>query len=290
VSARLEEALLFKRIPYGESSLVIQACTPSGRVHFLAKGAYRATSNYYCVLDLFDTLELEWSAQPRRELQLLRRGRVLVRRRRLSRELASYRVALAMLELADIGSQHEQPDSGLYGRLVAGLDALESGAEAQRTLVEFELGFLQTLGLAPALSACAACTREAAALDSDPGRVAFSAGAGGRLCQPCAVEARRSGRRVGTMPLSVIESAARLLGGAPDCGPESGPAADQLERVRDLVERFMAFHLTPVPRFSKAFLSAPNRNAPDRTAPDHTGPDHTGQGRAPEFELEPSSE
>ena len=67
-----DRALLLRRFPYGESSLVCHALSRThGRVHLLAKGAYRPTSRFYAALDLFDTLELEWNATPGRELAVL---------------------------------------------------------------------------------------------------------------------------------------------------------------------------------------------------------------------------
>ena len=54
-----DRALLLRRFPYGESSLVVQALTREhGRVHLIAKGVYRPSARFYAALDLFDTLEI----------------------------------------------------------------------------------------------------------------------------------------------------------------------------------------------------------------------------------------
>ena len=47
-----DHAVLLRRHPYGESSLVVHVLTREhGRVALLAKGAYRPTSRYFGVLD-----------------------------------------------------------------------------------------------------------------------------------------------------------------------------------------------------------------------------------------------
>ena len=54
-----DNALLLRRFPYGESSLVVHALTRAhGRVALLARGAYRPKSAYCGVLDLFDKHDL----------------------------------------------------------------------------------------------------------------------------------------------------------------------------------------------------------------------------------------
>lgn len=259
-----DQAILLRRTPYGESSLVAQLLTEQhGRVHVIAKGAYRPTSRFYCVLDLFDTLDVGWSHSPRRELQLLSQGDLALRRKSLRTGLDRYRAALAMVELCELAARPGAADQGLYKLLAGGLDVLAAeSCSADLVLVVFELAFLQNLGLAPALEHCAACGGPAQAVSSRGDRAAFSAGAGGRLCRNCGEEARASGRRVGTLPVAVLGHAAELsrtprtaLGGV-------GLNQDQTDRVRDFVERFMDYHLETRPRMHREFLSVSNRNAP----------------------------
>lgn len=254
-----DEALLLRRTAYGESSLVVHVLTPGhGRVHMLAKGAYRPTSRFFCVLDLFDTLELEWKTKPGRELDLLSRGDRSRRRRQLTTSSARYRSALAMLELAELAAQPGQADRPLYSALVRGLDRLEAaGEEAAETTLEparFEADYLAATGLAPALVTCASCAEPAPPLPAETRqgepRVAFSAGVGGRLCHACATQARAAGRRVGTLPLRVVEAAAMLARGETWAGDD--PTLP--ERVRDLFERFLAYHLERPPRILRATL------------------------------------
>jgi recombinational DNA repair protein (RecF pathway) len=279
----LDRALLLRRFAYGESSLVVQALTREhGRLHLIAKGAYRPTSRFYAALDLFDTLELTWSHQRGRDLQPLAGARILVRRQRIARSTAAFRAAASVLELATAAAREGQQERELQGLVEHALDALDRRHRAPVLVqVEFELAFLQNLGLAPALGHCAACGRPApvGARRGAPAvrgrrptgtRTAFSASAGGRLCRACAEEARGAGRRVGTLPLDVLDFA-RQLTEAGESGAEErvseelaegGCDAAGLERVHDFVARFLEFHLEARPKSLHGLLASANRNAP----------------------------
>lgn len=271
-----DRALLLKRFAFSESSLVVHVCTREhGRVHLLAKGAYRPTSRYFAVLDLLDTLELEWQHDPRRELSTLRAGSVEVLRRKIPSRGDLWTAAGTMLELADLASRPGHPDPELFDLFEGGLGELDSGASgAEAALAAFELGYLGVLGLAPALETCAACggaappvlvgaERRAVLVGAEP-RAAFSAGAGGRLCRRCADEARASGRRVGTLPVRTLEDARAFLGQGARAGDRL--PADRIDRVRDFAGRFLDYHLEARPRTHRTFLATPNRNASPETA------------------------
>ncbi len=269
-----DRALLLKRYPFSESSLVVHLCTREhGRVHLMAKGAYRPTSRYFAVLDFLDTLEIEWDHNPRRELSNLRAGSILQRRRAIPADPSRWFAACAMLELADLAARPAHPDPGLFDLLEAGLEGLHVGkGSADTCLIAFELRFLDSLGLAPALEACAACGGTAPPLAAPEGhdrdregpRAAFSAGAGGRLCRSCAHDARASGRRVGTLPVQTLADALALLAAGAAAG--EGLPQERIDRVRDFTGRFLDYHLETRPRTHRVFLSVPNRNAPGEAA------------------------
>ncbi|MFT5050844.1 MAG: DNA repair protein RecO (recombination protein O) [Chlamydiales bacterium] len=264
----LDDGLVLRRSPFGESSLVVQVLTRRhGRVHFTAKGAYRPNSGYAFVLDLFHTISLEWSHSTRREMQYLSRADLAQRRESLCSRPDVYRAALMMLELTELAARPGAPDRALFELTEQGLDELShlspSTRGADHTLILFELRFLDHLGLSPALEQCAACGEPAPPLSLAPGRgalgarVGFSAAVGGRLCPRCATDARASGKRVGTLPTDVLDTAASIARGDRDDGNPQ-----LLVRVRDAIERFLNYHLETRPRTQRAFLAVPNRNAP----------------------------
>ena len=90
-----DDALLLRRMPYGESSLVVHALTrEGGRRHLIAKGVFRPRSRFFAALDLFDTLDLGWSESSRRDLGTLQRAEIRRRRHAIARSLERYRTGL----------------------------------------------------------------------------------------------------------------------------------------------------------------------------------------------------
>lgn len=262
-SGERDHALVLRRYPYGESSLVVHVTTPRhGRVHLLAKGAFRPKSRLCGVLDLFDTLELVWRPSPRSEVAVLAEADIATRRRPLSADLERYRTGLSILELLDLASAPGRADPELFRLTETWLDLVAAGeVEPELALVAFDLRFLQNLGLTPALERCASCG-SAPPRGPAPREVAFSRGAGGRLCANCAREARASGRRVGTLPVNVLRIASSLVDAPPATLGRFRPDPAVRREVRALVERFLEYHLETRPRTRRA---APGRT-PSATA------------------------
>lgn len=268
--AESDLALVLRRTRYGESSLVVRLLTREhGGLSVMAKGAYRPTSGYFAVLDLFDTLALSWRVQPRADLALLTAGSVVERRRALTADLRRYRAGLSMLELAHHAAHDGHRDTALFDLLSSGLGLLQAGVDPALARVAFELRLLAALGLAPALARCASCG-EAAPSSPRAAEVAFSASAGGRLCPPCAGEVRALGRRVEGVPLPWLRIAQSVLE-----TPLAGLArirldAGTLAALGGFVERFLEYHLESRPRsWGRGARARRPRRAPrTRTPPD----------------------
>lgn len=279
-----DEALLLRRTPFGNSSLVVHLLTRShGRVELVARGAYRAKSRFCGVLDWFDGLDLTWVG-PRggaaEGLGELRGGDLVTRRRNLTAHLPLYRAAQTMTELAEVATRAGAAGAEHHGLLDEGLGTLDRlgplgfdggggdvGALAAACLAGYELRLLALLGVTPSLEACAVCGEAAPPVQGagpEP-RAAFSAMAGGRLCGRHAAEARAAGRRVGTMPTAVLGAAARLLGSG-SLGKASNAARgtaqypDLALRVLDFAARFFDHQLEGRARSHARFLGAPDRN------------------------------
>ena len=231
---------MLRRVRYGETSLVADVLTAEhGRITLLARGAYRATSRFYCVLDWFHRLELTWQDRPGESLALLDRGDVDRSRRAIPRDLSRYRAAHSALELAERISRPGDPGLDLFQRTDALLEALEDPKTRPADLLaRFDLGLLAELGLAPALDSCARCGRRAPAPGAGPAGSAFSASAGGRLCPACAPEVRAEGQRVGSLPAPVLERAHALC-----CGARVPADAGQEQAPGEFLERFLVHHL-----------------------------------------------
>ena len=173
-------ALLLRRTPYGESSLIVHVLTrSSGRVELIAKGAHRPKSRFCGVLDWFDTLSLEWT--PSRvpgELGTLRTGQLVQRRRAAgSRRLSR---AQTMVEFVDLATRAGAVEQGTFELLERGLDALDRGASGAGpapalVLATFELRLLGSWGWNPPSSA-ARCAENLRRLPTAQGRAALDPG------------------------------------------------------------------------------------------------------------------
>ena len=234
--------------------MVLQVLTPQfGRVHLMAKGAFRPRGPFSWALDLFDTLELEWSSRRLGELDVLRAAHIAERRLSVATDLCCYRGALLALELAGLDAREGEPSGELFALLEHCLEEFAARqTSSARVQVAFELAFLRHLGLAPALVHCAACGGEAPARSD--GRAEFSATSGGRLCGVHAGEARLAGRRVGTLPARLLEGAAALLDQgsraplASLLGPEPEGEAQFLAQISQFTARYMEVHLEARPK------------------------------------------
>ena len=259
-----DRALLLRRTPFGETSLVVHLLTPDhGRVELVAKGAHRPKSRFFGVLDWFDTLELAWVRRGDGELGTLREGELLRRRRGLTRSLRAYRAAQTVLELLDLVTRAGFADRDQFRLGEAALDALDrSEGPPSALLAGFELKLLDQLGLAPALTVCATCGQPAAPVDAaaaEP-RAPFSAAVGGRLCSIHANEAHASGLRVGTLPVAILESAQAALDATFEGLDGARWSTERSIRVLDFTGRFLDHHLETRPKSHARFLASPDRN------------------------------
>jgi len=254
-----DAALCLRRFAYGDSSLVARLLTPqAGKLQVLAKGAYRPTSRYFGVIDLFDDLEVVWQPRASGALAVMTEGSILKRRRALTRDLGRYRAGLGVLEMADLVAGEGKPDVELFALTRAALDTLggtPGGTEAEPRLVAlaFDLKLLNHLGLCPALETCASCGRHDPG--SKNGAVPFATALGGRLCHPCASNA---GPGVGTASLHTL-GIARSLMATPFANLERVRVAEPaLDRTTALVQAFLDHHLETRPR-SRRTTERPGR-------------------------------
>ncbi len=236
-----EEALLLRRFPYGESSLVLHVLTPGvGRVALLAKGAYRPSSGFFAVFDLFDTLNVRWSTRSGQELGLVTRASVHRRRPNVAGDLERYRTGLGLLELAHLTGREGHDERELFGWLEGGLALLQAGRAAPALVATAtDLRLLRANGLAPALGACASCAAPA----ERASRVPFSAPLGGRLCARCARAAGERRVTLESVPLNVLRVAESLMGATPAMLEHTEIESGLLERVRAFAARFLEYHL-----------------------------------------------
>lgn len=239
---RSQPALCLRRFPYGESSLVLHLLTPeAGRIALLAKGAYRPSSAFFAVFDLFDTLEVRWSGRATRGLGLVTRASLRTRRPDLASDLERYRIALGLLELAHLSAREEHEERALFRWLESSLELLHGGRASPGVVaVAADLALLGANGLAPALGTCASCGRRC---EERTGGAPFATALGGRLCAGCARPAVARGSAVASLPLNVLRVAESLMVATPAMLEHIRIEAGLLRRVRAFVEPFLEYHL-----------------------------------------------
>lgn len=254
-----ERMLVLRRFPYGESSLVLHVLGEQhGRQALLAKGAYRPSSGYFAVFDLFDTLRVTCGAARGDGLALVTAAEVLVRRPALARDLERYRAASALLELAHLAGREGAPEPGLFPWLEGGLELLLNPAvPAPLASVHGDLTLLAATGLEPALVHCASCGARAGA----EREAAFAPGLGGRLCARCAGEARARGRALEFQPAALLRIAASLRQATPATLAHTHLPPQSLARLRAFVGRFLEYHLETRLRSRRAPSTAPTGSA-----------------------------
>lgn len=254
-----ERMLVLRRFPYGESSLVLHVLGEHhGRLALLAKGAYRPSSGYFAVFDLFDTLRVSFGAPRGEGLALVTGAEVLVRRPTIARDLEAYRAASALLELAHLAGRDGMAEPGLFRWLEEGLELLTEGRiPTSLVSVYGDLTLLAVTGLEPALAHCASCGTRA----GSETEAAFSPALGGRLCARCASEARARGKVLEFQPAALLRIAASLRHATPTTLAGTRLAPEPLARLRAFVGRFLEYHLETRLRSRRALHPAPSGSA-----------------------------
>src|ERR671912_214318 len=110
---------------------------------------------------------------------------------KLRRDLRALYAGYYVAELLGDGTQEYDPHPALFEFSLDTLRKLSAGGDVMGLVSAYELGWLGELGLRPVLDRCAACQTEGL----PPGRLVFSAIAGGLVCPTCAPAQRD--RRVG---------------------------------------------------------------------------------------------
>lgn len=233
------EAIVLRRIPFGDSSLVLHLFAPDrGRVPALAKGAFRSKSPHFASLDLLNRIRAPILRRREGGLALLGPTELLDEHRRLRARLPAIAAGLFAAELID-AALTESPAPALYAHLATLLARLDAPDGPRRTgvaeaLLAFELAFLDDLGLRPELDRCAECGA------AEERWTRCSASAGGVLCARCAPAARDAVR---TSP-GALDAARSILAGAEVATLRPAEALE----LRALLDRFHAYHLDRVPR------------------------------------------
>src|ERR1700716_4283244 len=176
-----DRAVVLRKLDYGEADRIFTFLTQThGKVGAIAKGVRRPASKLGPSLELYGHVDV-LLAKGRGELDVVAQVE----------RLPGYRIegtvermahAALIAELAERVCEDRHPVDGVYELAVMALDELARETDPRRASASFPTAALALLGYAPQLAACASCERPLAAKPA-----AFSAAAGGFLCDSCAL-------------------------------------------------------------------------------------------------------
>ncbi|NMC69777.1 MAG: DNA repair protein RecO [Myxococcales bacterium] len=227
------DAIVLRRISYGETDLVLQLATRRfGRIACFARAAKRSRRRFPAGFPSFARLEIRVGPPGRADaLRPILEAQVVRPHLRLPRDLPCYAAAGLLVEVAREALPEEQPEPDAFDALAEALDRLDEGPFGWGELLAAEMRLLAPLGLAPRLGSCLSCGAPA-----PPRRAAcFDVARGGVICRRCGgAERTISGEARERMLAALAPLAGEAAPPAPDAGP--GPLHDAQRILVEFLE------------------------------------------------------
>jgi DNA repair protein RecO len=228
-------AIVLRRWPYSENSLVVRALTPDvGTISLLAKGVNKLKSGSLGILDTWALVELEFGGPEGAEMQNLYHCRLLDRMSGLSADRERLAASGVLAELAELGSPPGQSAAALFLWLQDNLEQLADGARTHSLLLAALLKGLSELGLQPDLD-----------LPPDaPTQVQmwFSPASGGLVVPRDGRRPDLHARRISPTTLAVL----RQLRGEPQ--KHATAELGEVEQCLTILGEFLHYHLERPPK------------------------------------------
>jgi DNA repair protein RecO (recombination protein O) len=178
-----DRAVVLRKLDYGEADRIFTLLTREhGKVGAIAKGVRRPESKLGPSLELYGHIDV-LLAKGRGELDVVAQVQ-RVPGYRIEGDMERMAHAALIAELAERVCEDRHPLDGVYEMTVSAMGQLGHESEPRRASAWFLMTALDLLGYAPQLMACVSCDRPLAAKPA-----AFSAEAGGFLCDRCALPA-----------------------------------------------------------------------------------------------------
>ena len=174
---------MLRKLDYGEADRIFTLLTREhGKVGAIAKGVRRASSKLGPSLELYAHVDV-LLAKGRGELDVVAQVS-RIPGYRIEGDVERMAHAALIAELAERVCEDRHPVDGVYELAVSSLVELSRETDPRRASAWFLMTALDLLGYAPQLLNCASCERPLAARPA-----AFSAEAGGFLCDQCGLPA-----------------------------------------------------------------------------------------------------
>lgn len=185
-SARIAtEALLLRRVDYGEADLVLTLLTEKlGKVSALARSARKSMKRFGGSLEPMHTLALELDERPSAELFTLLEAKLKTPRPKILGSLAAMEAAGKALSWARRAAPPRTPEEAPYTVLTTLLDRLAEAPTPEAVsiaLAEAGLCLLSAFGWGIDFERCVRCGRQALPTQS----ASVDAARGGLICRSC---------------------------------------------------------------------------------------------------------
>jgi DNA repair protein RecO (recombination protein O) len=181
----VSDALLLRRVDYGESDLVLTLLTQKlGKVSALARGARKSTRRFAGALEPMHTLEVDLDERPGAELCTLTSATLKQPRAKILGNLAALEAAGKALSWVRRAAPPRTPEEAPYAvltRLLDRLTATDSADEVAVALAEAGLSLLSAFGWGIDFERCVRCGRQASPEQSG----SVDAARGGLICRSC---------------------------------------------------------------------------------------------------------
>jgi DNA repair protein RecO (recombination protein O) len=185
-SARIAtDALLLRRVEYGEADLVLTLLTERlGKVSALARGARKSSKRFGGVLEPMHTLAVELDERQGAELFTLLEAKLRIPRAKILSSLAAMEAAGKALSWARRAAPPRTPEAAPYAVLSTLLDRLAEAGNSEDcsvALAEAGLALLSAFGWGIDFERCVRCGRQALPSQS----ASVDAARGGLICRSC---------------------------------------------------------------------------------------------------------
>lgn len=253
MQARNTQAILMRRINYGDNDLIVTLFTPDvGKLTVIAKYAQKSKKRFPGILELFSLLKVVYSQSQRSNMAMLTEAVrddafVDIRTDITRTAYASYWVELINIWLPE---GKEQPN--LYRLLKQVLFALnQNHISAQILTIYFQMKFLDLAGLRPNLDACCLCQVQTEGLNQR--KVSISLGDGGVICCRCRLP-RFAGKNF-TLSKGTLKQLTWMAERDLATVARVRFSARGLKEALDFLESFVPYHVGKVPK-SLTFLKS----------------------------------
>ncbi len=220
-----------RKLDYGEADRIFTLLTRThGKVGAIAKGVRRPSSKLGPSLELYGHVDV-LLAKGRGELDVVAQVS-RIPGYRIAGDVERMAHAALIAELAERVCEDRHPVDGVYELAVSALDELARESDPRRASAWFLTTALDLLGYAPQLIACASCERPLAAKPA-----AFSAEAGGLLCDRCTLPAME------LVPLAAIKVLRLMASGEIDMYRRLKLDASLMNAIEDVLQAQLEHHL-----------------------------------------------